>query len=256
MLLTNKVKYGKIKEKQGSKTMKLKYILFDLDGTLLPMNQDIFIQNYFKSVIDYMTPYGYDPKQLQEAIGCSIMSVVMNDGKKTNETVFWDTMKQSYDDNIRDSEPIYVEYYKTSFKENKKCCGYNELANFTIKALKDKGYKLILATNPVFPRIATEQRIEWAGVDKNDFELITTYENSHHCKPYLNYYNEVLEKIGATPEECLMVGNDAVEDMIARELGMNVFLLTDCLINSKNKDISNFPQGGFLDLLVHIKNIK
>ena len=49
-------------------------------------------------------------------------------------------------------------------------------------------------------------------------------------------------------EECLMVGNDIGEDMIAETLGMHVFLLTDCLINKKNVDITRYPHGNFSDL--------
>ena len=83
---------------------------------------------------------------------------------------------------------------------------------------------------------------------KEDFELITTYENSSYCKPNPKYYVEILEKTGLKPEECLMVGINAEEDMIAESLGMKVFLLTDCLINEKHADISKYPQGGFEEL--------
>ena len=70
------------------------------------------------------------------------------------------------------------------------------------------------------------------------------------------YYREILEKIGLEASECMMVGNDVKEDMVAKELGMKVFLLTDCLINSSNEDISEYPNGGFSDLLDFIKKCK
>ena len=85
-----------------------------------------------------------------------------------------------------------------------------------------------------------------------DFEWITTYENSKYCKPNLRYYQEVLERLGVAPEECLMVGNDVGDDMVAEELGMQVFLLTDCLINKNKEDISAYPHGGFPELLDYI----
>ena len=50
-----------------------------------------------------------------------------------------------------------------------------------------------------------------------------------------------------------MVGNDMSEDMIARELGMEVFLLTDCIINKKDEDISAYPHGGYPELLEYIR---
>ena len=105
----------------------------------------------------------------------------------------------------------------------------------------------------MFPAIATCSRVRWAGLEPSDFDLITTYENSCHSKPNIAYYRDILETMNLKPEECLMVGNDAEEDMIAETLGMKVFLLTDCLLNRKNKDISKYPQGSFPELLEYIR---
>ena len=109
--------------------------------------------------------------------------------------------------------------------------------------------KPVLATNPLFPAIATRQRIRWAGLEPEDFQFVTTYENSRFCKPNPEYYRDLLDKLGKDPESCLMVGNDVDEDMIpARAVGMEVFLLTDCLLNRSGADISSYPQGGFTEL--------
>ena len=114
--------------------------------------------------------------------------------------------------------------------------------------LKAAGYRVLLATNPIFPAIATENRIRWAGLEPEDFELYTTYENSCHCKPNPDYYRDILDRLALDPAECLMVGNDATEDTAAELTGMQVFLLTDCLINKENKDLSRWPHGGFDEL--------
>ena len=98
-----------------------------------------------------------------------------------------------------------------------------------------------------------ETRIRWAGLEPDEFEFFTTYENSNYCKPNLGYYREVLEKAGLNGEDCLMVGNDVGEDMVAAELGMKVFLLTDCMINKENKDINQYPHGGFEELKKYIR---
>ena len=116
-------------------------------------------------------------------------------------------------------------------------------------------YRVALATNPLFPAVATLSRIQWAGLNPEDFELVTTYENSRFCKPNPDYYREILGKLKLDGEECLMVGNDVGEDMIARRLGMKVFLLTDCLINKDNADISQFPNGSFPELLHYIRSL-
>ena len=119
----------------------------------------------------------------------------------------------------------------------------------------DKGYRLVLATNPIFPAIATESRIRWAGLEPKDFEFYTTYENSGYCKPNPDYYREILNRLQVSPGECLMVGNDVTEDMVAETLGMKVFLLTDCLINKEEKDISVYPNGSFEQLLAFVEQL-
>ena len=105
---------------------------------------------------------------------------------------------------------------------------------------------------PIFPAIATRKRIAWAGLAPEDFELYTTYENSRYCKPNLEYYKEIINELGAKPEECLMVGNDVGDDMVAGKLGMKVFLLTDCLINKADINVSEYPNGNFDDLIKYI----
>jgi FMN phosphatase YigB (HAD superfamily) len=230
----------------------IKYVFFDLDGTLLPMNQDDFIKGYLESLTRKLASYGYEPTAIGKAIYSSVFAMIKNDGSITNEHAFWNNLKLIYGDNARDNEQIYIDYYQNEFEYNKKNCWVNEKSKIVIDKIKDLGLKMVLATNPLFPKIATDQRIAWAGIDKNIFELITTYENSSYCKPNIKYYEEILGKLGANPKECLMVGNDALEDTVTLEIGMKAFLLTDCLINTKDIDINKFKHGGFDDLLNYI----
>ena len=128
-------------------------------------------------------------------------------------------------------------------------------AEETIRALHGMGYRTVLATNPLFPPTATQSRVRWAGLTPEDFEFITTYDNSSFCKPNPDYYREILGKLNLNAGECLMVGNDVNEDMIAQTLGMQVFLLTDCLINKDGKDISQYPYGSFPELMDYIRGL-
>ena len=91
--------------------------------------------------------------------------------------------------------------------------------------------------------VAQKKRMQWAGLSIADFEYITSYENSRYCKPNPKYYIELAEKIGCETSECLLVGNDVTEDMVAIETGMKVFLLTNMLINRERKDISQYQRG-------------
>ena len=235
--------------------MSIRYIFFDLDGTLLPMDQDVFIKAYIGGLCKHMAPHGFDPKQLAYTIWQSTGCMINNDGTAINEEGFWKHFSSVYGENARDWEPYFDEFYHTTFPGLHTACGFDPKAGPLIKALKQMGYTLVLATNPLFPAIATENRMRWAGLDQADFLLYTTYENSRHCKPNPDYYRDILDQIGAKPEECLMVGNDATEDLIAETLGMKVFLINKCLINKENKDISAYPQGDLDALLKFIQSM-
>lgn len=233
----------------------IKNILFDLDGTLLPMDQDKFANGYFNRLVKKLAPLGYDPKKTVDGIWAGTAAMVKNNGDCTNEQAFWNKFGEIFGEKAIKDKPVFDEYYRVEFQDVKTDCGFNTQAAGTVKKLKKDGFKLILATNPIFPAVATESRIKWAGLDKDDFLLYTTYENSHYCKPNPDYYREICEKLSLNPTECLMVGNDAEEDAAAEKLGMKVFLLTDCLINKKGKDISVYPHGGFKELTEYTDKI-
>lgn len=222
---------------------KIKAILFDLDGTLLPMDQEVFMKAYFSRLAAALAPHGYDPDALIKAVWSGTAAMVKNDGSVTNEKAYWTRFCEIFGKEAIGEIEYLEEFYKTKFEQVRESCGFDPRSATVIGALKEKRYRLILATNPLFPEVATRARVRWAGLSFEDFELVTTYENSHYTKPNINYYKEIIERTDLKPEECLMVGNDVEEDMIAERLGMKVFLLDKCLINKKAKDISVYPCG-------------
>ena len=235
--------------------MAITTVLFDLDGTLLPMDLEIFIQAYFGKIAARMASYGYEPKKLIESIWRGTGAMVKNNGSKTNEEAFWEVVATVYGDSVLNDKHLFDEFYIEEFGTLSSVCGYEPTAAKIISDLKDKGYRIVLATNPIFPALATEWRINWAGLNIEDFELVTTYENSRYCKPNPDYYRDILQHIQVPAEACLMVGNDVTEDMIASKLGMQVFLLTNCLINKNNEDIAQYQNGGFEALSAYLKQL-
>lgn len=235
--------------------MRITTVLFDLDGTLLPMDQDVFVKDYFGRIAAKLAPQGYDPKKLVETIWHGTGAMVKNNGSKTNEEAFWQLAISVYGHQIVKDKHFFDEFYEEEFDKIKAVCGYHPAAAEIVHGLKEKGYRVVLATNPIFPARATQWRIQWAGLKPEDFELYTTYENSRYCKPNLDYYRDILKQFDVSAEECLMVGNDVGEDMIAAQLGMRVFLLTDCMINKDNEDISCYPHGGFEELSVFLDSL-
>lgn len=233
----------------------MKAVLFDLDGTLLPMDQEVFVKDYLGRMARYAAPHGYDPELLVKAIWAGTGAMVKNDGSAKNEDVFWNVFDGILGRDARKDEALFEEFYRTEFQKSRESCGFRPEAVEAIRQIKNMGYRVTLATNPLFPSVATLSRIRWAGLNPEDFELITTYENARYCKPNPDYYREILGKLKLDGEECLMVGNDVGEDMIAQTLGMKVFLLMDCLINRENVDISQFPNGSFPELLRYIRSL-
>lgn len=235
--------------------MSIKAVLFDLDGTLLPMDQDTFIKAYLGGMAKKLAPHGYNPDELVKAVYAGMKAMTTNDGSKTNEVAFWNAFTSILGEKVREDMHIFDDFYRNEFQDVKNICGFLPEAATTVRKLKEMGYRVALTTTPMFPSIATESRIRWAGMEPEDFEIFTTYENYHFCKPNLGYYKEVIEKLGLKAEECLMVGNDVGEDMVTEELGMKVFLMPADLINKVGKDISQYPQGNFSDLLAYIKSL-
>ena len=233
----------------------IKTILFALDGTLLPMDQDVFVKDYLGRLAAKMAPYGYEPQTLVKAVWKGTAAMVKNDGRTTNESLFWQVFTGIYGEEALKDMPVFEEFYEKEFQEAKNSCGFNPASAEAIREIHSLGYETVLATNPLFPPIATRSRVRWASLQPEDFSYITTYDNSSFCKPNPDYYREILSKLGRKAEECLMVGNDVGEDMIARELGMQVFLLTDCLINRDGKEISQYPGGSFPELLEYIRSL-
>ncbi len=231
----------------------LKAILFDLDGTLLPLDQAFFTKSYFELLAGRMARHGYDPQALVSAVWAGTRAMVNNDGGDTNEAVFWKTFAGLCGEKVYADKPLFDAFYRGDFDELRAVCGRSGQAVELFRALKESGLTLILASNPLFPRVAQEARMRWAGLDADDFALVTTYENACFCKPNPAYYAEILQKTGLSAEECLMAGNDAGEDMAAAEVGMDVFLLTDCLYNPRGLDISPYPRGGFEELAKRLR---
>ncbi|NLG02331.1 MAG: HAD family hydrolase [Clostridia bacterium] len=233
----------------------LNTILFDLDSTLLPMDTATFTNEYFKLLIKKIAPLGFNPDDLINAVWLGTKAMVNNDGKVTNEECFWPAFSDALHTNIRAYEQEFISFYENEFQEIRKFAFPSKELVHSVSILKEKGYELILATNPIFPEIATKSRIEWAGLTPDDFSLITYYENSYYAKPNLNYYRSILTAINKKPEECMMVGNDVIEDMCASRLGINCYLITDWILNKNQEDISAWEHGTILDFYEKVKEM-
>lgn len=235
--------------------MSIKAVLFDLDGTLLPMDQEYFTKAYLHALAKSLAPHGYEPQELIGTVWAGTKAMLVNDGSRSNSEAFWRVMEKKFGKRVYDDFKYFDEFYAKEFPLLKHTCGYDENAAKTIALCKSRGFKVVLASNPVFPLTAYFSRLAWAGIDPNEFCYHTTYDNARYCKPHTGYYADIAKEIGVLPEECAMIGNDVSDDMPARDIGMKVFLITNCLINIKNKDISCYEHGGFPELNAFIERL-
>ena len=235
---------------------KITTILFDLDGTLIRMDQDEFIRLYLVSILDKVGRLGYDTALVHKALEEAVVATLRNDGAVSNEDRFWqvfDEISGGLSSTIRAEIDSYYENEFSSVIEAT-CEAYPRVGE-VLEAVKEKGLRPILATNPLFPMVATHARIRLGGMSPEDFEYITAYENSSFCKPNPAYFTELLTKLGISPEECVMIGNDTRDDFSALPLGIPVFVLTECLINKHGVDLNDYPHGGFDELLEYINGL-
>ena len=227
-------------------------VLFDLDGTLLPMELEAFTRAYFGLLAKKAAPFGYDPKALIAAVWEGTKAMQGNDGSVPNCDRFWQVFVGAMGPEAAGLRPEFDHFYANEFHQARAAVGENPLAAATVRGLRARGYDVVLATNPLFPAAGVETRLSWLGLSLQDFSFATTYENSTYCKPNGGYYREILRKTGKRPDECLMVGNDAREDLAARESGIPVYLVTDCLENPRGLDLTDVDKGSFQDLAAWI----
>lgn len=230
-------------------------VLFDLDGTLIRMDQDEFIRLYFVSILDKIGRLGYDVKVMKEALEGAVVASLRNNGEMTNEERFWQTFEalSGKADSVRREIDSYYEQEFNSVIDAT-CEAYDRVGE-VLTRVKKKGLRSILATNPLFPMVATHARIRLGGMSPGDFEYVTAYENSSYCKPEPAYFTELLDKLGISPDECVMIGNDTRDDFSAHALGIPVFILTECMINAGGVDLDDYPHGGFDELLAFIDSL-
>jgi Predicted hydrolase (HAD superfamily) len=230
-------------------------VLFDLDGTLLPLDMERFIKIYFEEMGRKLHDL-IEPKQLVNYVWAATDEMVKNLEPRTNAEVFMEKFGQLIaGKDLSLYQQRFDEYYDREFLKVRAAVIESPFMQKSIRVLRDKGYRLVIATNPIFPKKAIYHRIEWAGLTPDDFSYITYYEQNHYCKPQLQYYQEVLQAIDKTPAQCLMVGNDVQEDIIAGKLGLQTYLVTDYLIHRTKDPVQSTFQGKYPDFLQFVEGL-
>lgn len=209
-------------------TALLRGVLFDLDGTLLQIDLESFLSEYFAAlgpVVASLMPDGGSSDVALAAVVDATNAMCGHHPGVTNCDVFNATFAEKTGVDLTGSDAVEAieRFYREVFPGLQGRHGPRDGAVEAVETAAAKGFELILATNPIFPRAAIVERLRWAGFAPARFRAITTYENMHACKPASGYYRQAADLAGVKPSECLMVGDDPILDASAADVGMRVF---------------------------------
>ena len=204
--------------------MTIKTILFDMDSTLNEIDERFFSKNYFTLLhknyfSDLQVDYFFD--NLTEITRQVMISSTPD---QLNIETFMIEMSKCFHRPPEELLKSIMNFYGKEYDKLKKHVKPAKGAKNVIKNCIDKGFEIVIATTPVFPEIAINKRLKWSNLDKFDYKLVTHAENMHYSKPREEYYNEILDMIGRKANECIMVGNEFLGDIVGpTKMGMKTF---------------------------------
>jgi FMN phosphatase YigB (HAD superfamily) len=204
----------------------LKAILLDLDNTLILFDETAFYLRYMERIIPYFADI-VPEEAFRDRLLEGIRGLARNDGTISNSHHFMDTFCAGHDDRREAIWARFMRFYQTEYDHIPVDVRIPSGMEALLDQLHAWQLPLVVATNPLFPEIAQAKRLAWGGLDQGRFALLTHMENMSYVKPRMEYYQQVCEMIGVQPRHCLMVGNDAVNDMVAGVAGLKTYLTTD-----------------------------
>lgn len=221
----------------------LKAVLLDLDNTLVIFDESEFYHRF----MDHIVPFFEDKipeKQFRTRLLRSIGRLVKNDGKVTNRDFFMNQFCEGIEDQREELWNRFMGFYENEYAHIAVEAAPPKYLERVLDQLAQWGLTLVVATNPIFPEIAPLKRMDWVGLDMARFRLLTHIENTSFVKPRPEYYRQICRLINAAPQECLMVGNDSLNDMAAGAMGMNTFLTTEAMPLGYRTATKGRPGGG------------
>jgi FMN phosphatase YigB (HAD superfamily) len=209
----------------------MKTFLFDLDGTLLAADENEFMHAYFDELTRAL--YGLLPAEglARNILAATARMQADTSQDSTNLVKFRKEFGALYQG--VDQQAVWdriMEFYATTFDNVHDVMGRNEPLHRSVMYLRERGHRILLTTNPIFPQLATYKRLAWAGFSLDTFEYVSTMENCGYCKPNAEYWQHVAATMHVNPGQAVVVGNDCTEDMSARLVGIETYLVTDYVI--------------------------
>lgn len=201
-------------------------VLFDLDGTLLDIDIDEFLSRYFASLevaVEGFLDGSTDPGAIMQSIMASTAAMMRPHSGATNQATFYAEFKRLTGLDLTEHWDVFERFYTDVFPDLRGSLGPAPGARAALETARHCGCKVAIATNPIFPRLAIEHRLSWAGFEAHEADVITDYETMCACKPSPEYFRQTATMLGVEPADCLMVGDDRHLDLAAGDIGMRTF---------------------------------
>jgi FMN phosphatase YigB (HAD superfamily) len=201
-------------------------LLFDLDNTLLGNQAEAFGPAYFQALARHLQPYA-PPQSLIHTLLAAIQRMVENrQPDQTLEAVFDASFYPALGLEKEALRAAIDAFYIQEFPRLRQLTHPRPEAIQLVETALERGYRVAIATNPLFPRTAIMQRLEWAELpaERYPFSLVPSFETFHFAKPHADVLAEFLARMGWPTDPVVMVGDDLQNDIApARKLGIPAF---------------------------------
>jgi FMN phosphatase YigB (HAD superfamily) len=199
-------------------------ILFDLDGTLLDLDLGSFLRGYFHALGEAVERHYSGVDVLGRVLESTEAMQEPHPGLTNREVFHRDFERRTgIDLDLAENSVVFEDFYRDVFPGLGKAFGPAKGARRAVEAALERGLRVVVATQPIFPRAAIEHRLAWAGLSDLGLDTLTTYEIMHSCKPHAPYFREAAALVDCEPVDCVMVGDDRALDMPAADVGMRTF---------------------------------
>ncbi len=202
----------------------IRAVLFDLDGTLLDIDVDNFIETYTRSLAAKLVPEDQE-RGLAVLAGSTYAMLAPEVNEDSNQVCLLrklsDALDRSPADLWRSIHQLSKEILPGLREMAKPITGAAQV----VREIHERGLKVVVATMPIYPRDVMLERLRWAGVRTDWVDHVACLEANRSAKPHRSYFLEMADAVGASAEECLMVGDDEDQDMPALDAGMAVHLV-------------------------------
>jgi FMN phosphatase YigB (HAD superfamily) len=223
-------------------------LLLDLDGTLVGLSYGFFRGPYVEAVAAHFPGFPLD--RFRDALWSSfgeIMEHARADGE-SNEAGFLRAFAAATGMGQEEARGRFAAFYRESFPGLASHAEVVPMAAELVVKAREAGYRLVLATNPIFPRAANLERLSWAGIDPSLFDFVPGVGEFGTCKPQPAFFRACAAAVGVLPGRCLMVGNDEEQDLPAADAGMKTFLVRPFLISRGRATHKPWREGEIDDL--------